>query len=344
MAMVRLADYEEKIIFPHERTFAKYREDRLRLMRACSANLDPVFGFYPGPDAPIGAILDRWMATDPQVHFLDEDGIRHRMWVLRDPAAVADLTRAFRDRPIIIADGHHRYETALSFRDERRAQDAGPPGAQWRRLDNFVLMYLVSAHDPGLVILPTHRVIRQSPALRLDALRQALGCYFRIEVFPLDPGNPVMSLRFALADIHRRRRDAVVFGLYAGGEDLLVLELQEHAAARGLVAIGRPPEYAGLDVTILHELVIERILGIQPSGQADESIQYTRDEGRALDAVNSGEAALALFQNPPRVEQVQAVALAGERMPQKSTFFYPKVLSGLVINPLDPADLAPALP
>jgi hypothetical protein len=152
-----------------------------------------------------------------------------------------------------------------------------------------------------------------------------------------------MSLRIALADIHRRRRDAVAFGLYAGGEELLVLELQDHAAVRGVVAVGRSPEYARLDVAILHELVIERILGIQPSGQADDSIQYTRDEGQALEAVTSGEAHLVLFQNPPRVEQVQAVALAGERMPQKSTFFYPKVLSGLVINPLDPAELAPAL-
>jgi len=343
MALVRLAGYDEKIILPHERTFAKYREDRLRLMRACPANLDPVFGFYPGRDDPVRAISDRCMEADPQVHFMDEDGIRHRMWILREPAAVMDLARAFRDRPVIIADGHHRYETALNFRDERRARDTAPPAVQRRRLDNFVLMYLVSAHDPGLVILPTHRVIRQRLALPMDALRQALGRYFRMEVVPLESGNPLMSLRIALADIHRRRRDAVAFGLYAGGEELLVLELQDHAAVRGVVAVGRSPEYARLDVAILHELVIERILGIQPSGQADDSIQYTRDEGQALEAVTSGEAHLVLFQNPPRVEQVQAVALAGERMPQKSTFFYPKVLSGLVINPLDPAELAPAL-
>ncbi len=343
MAMVRLAGYDEKIILPHERTFAKYREDRLRLMRACPANLDPVFGFYPGPDEPFRPILDRCMEGDPQVHFIDEDGIRHRMWILRQPAAVMDLALAFQDRPVIIADGHHRYETALSFRDECRARDTAPPAVQRRRLDNFILMYLVSVHDPGLIILPTHRVIRQRPVLARDALRQALGHHFRIEAFPLDPGNPLMSLRIALADIHRRRREAATFGLYMGGQELLVLEVLGGSALHDLVAVGRSPEYARLDVTILHELVIEKILGIHPTGQADDTIYYTRNEEQALQAVTSGEAHLALFQNPPRVEQVQAVALAGERMPQKSTFFYPKVLSGLVINPLAPAELAPTL-
>lgn len=342
MALVRLAEYDEKIVLPHEQTFAKYREDRLRLMRACPANLDPVFGFYPGPDGPIRGILDRCMEADPRVELVDEDGIRHRLWILPASAAVTDLAQAFRDRPIIIADGHHRYETALNFREERRAQESACSDVERRRLHNYVLMYLVSAEEPGLVILPTHRVIRQRPVVAGEALRQAVGRHFRIEAFPLDPGNPVMSLRIALADIHRRRRDAVVFGLYAGGHEVLVLELVDRAVGQGLVAAGHSPEFARLDVAILHRLVIERLLGVQPTGQADDSIQYTRDEAAALASVASGDAHLALFQNPPRVDQVHAVALAGERMPQKSTYFYPKVLSGLVISPLDPAELAPA--
>jgi uncharacterized protein (DUF1015 family) len=341
-ALVRLARYDEKIVFPHERTFAKYREDRLRLMRACPANLDPVFGFYPGPDGPIRAILDGCVEADPQVQLVDEDGIRHRMWILREPASVAGLVQALRDKPIIIADGHHRYETALTFRDERRMRGNVAAGAEPPRLHDFVLMYLVSAEDPGLVILPTHRVIRQRPVVTQDGLRRALERHFRMEVFPLDPGNPVMSLRIALADIHRRRRDAVLFGLYAGGRELIVLELSDTTVVRDLVATGHSRVFARLDVAILHRVVIEQILGIRSAGQADDSIHYTRDEGQALAAVASGEAHLALFQNPPRVEQVQAVALASERMPQKSTFFYPKVLSGLVINPLDPTEPVPA--
>jgi uncharacterized protein (DUF1015 family) len=335
MALVRLAPYNEKIVFPHERTFAKYREDRLRLMRACPANLDPVFAFYPDSEEPIRGILDRWVETDPQVQLIDEDGIRHRMWFLREPDEVAVLVQAFRNKPIIIADGHHRYETSLTFRDERRARENIHTEGGLPCPHDFVLMYLVSADDPGLVILPTHRVIRQRMAVPREALRRLLETSFRTEEFPLDLGNPVMSLRIALADVHRRGRDAAVFGLYAGGRELLVLELIGKSAMQDIVAAGHSPEFARLDVTILHHVLIERILGIQTTEQADEHISYTRDEAAALAAVASGEAQFALFQNPPRVEQVQAVALTGERMPQKSTYFYPKVLSGLVINSLD---------
>jgi len=341
MALMRLANYEEKVVFPHERTFAKYREDRLRLMRACPANLEPIFAFTPGSDGSIRAILDHRMDADPHVQLVDEDGIRHRLWILREPSAVAALIQALRDRPVVIADGHHRYETALSFRDERRAQDTAPPKVERRRVHNHILTYLVSAEDPGLIILPTHRVIRQRPALGGDALRRALARHFHVETVALDPANPVMTLRIVLADLSRRRREAVVFGLFAGGQEMLALQLTDMAVIDNLVAAGHSPEYARLDVAILHQVVIEQILGIQPTGEADDSIYYTRDEAQPLTAVASGEAHLALFQNAPRVEQVQAVAMAGERMPQKSTFFYPKLLSGLVINPLDPGELVP---
>jgi uncharacterized protein (DUF1015 family) len=202
-------------------------------------------------------------------------------------------------------------------------------------------MNLVSAEDLGLVILPTHRVLGQRPRLTREELYGALARHFRIEVISLDPANPVIALRIALSDLHRRRQRAMVFGLYAGGRDLLVLELQDERIIHGLVAAGHSPTYARLDVAVLHHVVIEQILGIHSAGQTEDSIQYTRDEALALMRVASGDAHLALFQNPPRVEQVQAVALAGERMPQKSTFFYPKVLSGLVINPLALAEMAP---
>jgi uncharacterized protein (DUF1015 family) len=339
MAMVRLHDYDDKVIFPHERTFSEHKEDRLQLMRACPANLEAILGFYAGPVMAISAVLTRHMEGEPAVQLADEDGICHRLWILREPTEMATLTQALQDRAIIIADGHHRYETALTFRDERRAADTGPPEGQGRRLHDWVLMNLVHAEDPGLLILPTHRLIRQRPVVAGAALREALGRHFRIDELPLDRGNPLMSLRIALADLHRRRR-AAAFAVYAGGGEVLVLELAEETVVEELTAAGRSREYARLDVAILHRLVIEQILGIRPTGLTDDSIQYTRDEGMALAAVASGDAHLALFLNPPRVEQVQAIAMAGDRMPQKSTFFFPKVLSGLVISPLDAIDLA----
>ncbi|HEX7547979.1 MAG TPA: DUF1015 domain-containing protein, partial [Candidatus Methylomirabilis sp.] len=339
LAMLRLHDYGEGVVFPHERTFSRHKDDRLQLMRACPANLEAILGFTPGPNPAVATILDRYMETDPAIRLVDEDGIGHRVWLLQAPTEVAAIQAALRDRPVVIADGHHRYETALNFRDERQARDPAPPDVARRRLDSFVLINLVLADDPGLVILPTHRVIRGRPACLGEPLRATLRRHFAITAFPLDAADPLPWLRRALDDLGRRK--GIACGLYAGGPEVLVLELVDESIPQILRAEGRAPEYARLDVAVLHRLVIEGILEVPAAQQSDDAIQYTRDEAEAIRAVGSGEASLALFLNSPRVEQVQAVAMAGERMPQKSTFFFPKVLSGLVISPLDPGELAP---
>jgi len=335
LALVRLHDYAEGVIFPHERTFARYKDDRLQLMRACPANLEAILGFCPGPNPGVTAVLDRHLETDPTVGLVDEDGVGHRMWLVQDSAEVEALQAGLHDRPIVIADGHHRYETALNFRNERQAHDSATRDAARRRLDSFVLMNLVQADDPGLVILPTHRIIRRRPACVGEALTAALARHFRITPFPVDADNPLRSLRIALADLARRQAAGVACAVHAGGAQVLVLELTDPTISRTLLEEGHAPAFAHLDVAVLHRLVVEGILGVPSTVQADDSIRYTRDESQALAAVLAGEAPLALFLNPPRVEQVQAVAMAGDRMPQKSTFFFPKVLSGLVINPLD---------
>ena len=340
LALARLHEYSEGVIFPHERTFSRYKDDRLQLMRACPANLEAILGFYPGPNPAVTAVLDRYMETDPAVGLVDEDGIGHRIWLLQSPADMAAVQVALRDRPVVIADGHHRYETALNFRNERQARDAVPAGAARRRLDSFVLVNLVQSDDSGLIILPTHRVIRHRPACLGERLRAALARHFRIQSFPLDAVSPLRSLRMALGELARRRDAAIACALFTGGAEILVLDLADPAAPQALLADGHAPAYAELDVAVLHRLVIEEILSVPPTSDADDAIQYTRDESHALEAVMSGEAHAALFLNPPRVEQVRAVAMAGDRMPQKSTFFFPKVLSGLVISPIDPGELA----
>jgi uncharacterized protein (DUF1015 family) len=274
------------------------------------------------------------MAADPTMRLVDEDGVGHRIWLVRDRTEIEALGAALRDRPVIIADGHHRYETALNFRNERQAADPLPRDAVRPQRDGFVLMNLVQADDPGLVILPTHRVIRRRPACMGEALTAALARHFAVRPFPLDAADPVRSLRRALAELAQRREGAIACGVYAGGPEVLILDLADPGTPQTLLAEGRAPALANLDVAVLHRLLIETILEVPASVQADDSIQYTRDESQALASVLGGEATLALFLNPPRVEQVQAVAMAGDRMPQKSTFFFPKVLSGLVINPL----------
>lgn len=335
LALVRLHEYSERVIFPHERTFSRYKDDRLSLMRACPANLEAILGFYPGPDDTVAAMVDRRMETDAAVRLVDEDGIGHRLWLLDDPADVAAVQVALRDRQVIIADGHHRYETALNFRNERPVHGGIPHSAAHPRLDAFVLMNLVQADDPGLVILPTHRVIRHRPACAGEALRAALSRHFRVQAFPLDTADPPRTLRSVLADLARHRGTGIACALYTGGSDVLLLELTDPTTPQALLADGHAPAFAHLDVAVLHRVLIEGVLGVPPASQADDAIRYTRDESQALAEVMAGEASMAVFLNAPRVEQVQAVAMAGERMPQKSTFFFPKVLSGLVINPLD---------
>jgi uncharacterized protein (DUF1015 family) len=338
LALVRLHEYAERAILPHERTFSRYKDDRLRLMRACPANLEAILGFYPGPNPTVTATLDRHAEVDPTVRLLDEDGVGHRLRPLRDPADLETLQAAVRDRPVVIADGHHRYETALNFRNEARERDPLPPEAARDRLDGYVLMNLVQADDPGLVILPTHRVIRRRPICAGAELRAVLARHFRVRSVALDPADPVRRLRVALADIARRQGAGIACAVYDGGGEVLVLELTDPAASQALLAEGHAPAFARLDVAVLHRLLIEGVLGVPSAAQADDSIRYTRDESQALAEVSAGKAAAAVFLNAPRVEQVQAVAMAGERMPQKSTYFYPKVLSGLVMSPLDAED------
>jgi uncharacterized protein (DUF1015 family) len=341
LALVRLHEYAERVILPHERTFSRYKDDRLRLMRACPANLEAILGFYPGPNPAAAAVLDRCAAAEPAVRLADEDGVGHRLWLLRDATDLETVRAAVRERPVIIADGHHRYETALNFRTERRGSDTRSPAAGHDRLDDYVLMHLVQADDPGLVILPTHRVIRRRPPCLGAELRAVLARHFRVRPFPLDRADPTLALRIALADLARRRHGGIACALYDGGAEVLVLETADPAASQALLAEGHAPAFARLDVAVLHRLLIEGILGIPSAMQADDSIGYTRDASQALAEVSAGKAAAAVFLNAPQVDQVQAVAMAGERMPQKSTYFFPKVLGGLVMHPLDAEEHAP---
>jgi len=331
LGLLRLADYAERVVLPHERTFARYKDDRLQLMRACPANLEAILGFYGGPGAEVACLLDAAMQAPPLAELTDEDGARHRLWRLAGAGA-----GAVRDRlgpePVVIADGHHRYETALAFREERLA--GVPAGEAARRPEAFVLIHLVHAEDPGLVVLPTHRLVQRGAPLA--ALRPTLARHFDLEPLPPAQGDPLATLRAALGELQARRAEEVAFLAVGKGGELLRLRLRDPAACEELVRAGHSPALARLDVAILHALVVERLLGI-PAGDPD-AIRYERDEAALLEAVEAGGAPVAFALSAPSPCEVMRLARAGERMPQKSTFFYPKVLSGLVMHPLDAGD------
>lgn len=334
IALVRLEEFGGRTVFPHERTMAAPKEDRLRLMQSCHANLSPIFGIYPGPLLEVDRLFMTEEKIKPTIDLSDWDGIRHRVWTFEDRVEIEAVRDAFESTPIFIADGHHRYETALAFRDLMRAKDRGDHAAKNTRPYNYIMMTLVSADDPGLVILPIHRLLRQLPGGGLDAYLAQVSQQFSVErvPFPLDLEAGAAAILGRLqatgSGIHR-------FGLYVGGESAYLLTLADERIVEAEVTEGKPAAYKRLDVTILHALLIDGPLRRQ--GQAalpDDAFLYTHDAVEAIRMVQAGACGAAFFLNPTKIAEVQAVAGAGLRMPPKSTFFYPKLLTGLVIHPI----------
>ena len=337
IALVRLEPYGQGSIFPHERTFILHRKDRLNLMRACPANLSHIFGIYGGPPDPIAGLQNEAMDGPPAVEAVDDEAFRHRVWLLTKREAIARIAEALRGRRVVIADGHHRYETALAFRDECLALDADPPDLRRRKAYNYTTMMLVNARDPGLVILPTHQIVRTIPYESTDRLLQDVRRFFSVEARDLPGGAEEDALRACLQEMGRWGRDEQVAGLFAGGKEFYLIVAKE--AARSTAAAHTDGATARLDVGLLHAVLFREVLRI-PAESENALVSYTQDARAALGQVAAGAARLAVFVNPTRVDQVEAVASTGRRFPPKSTYFYPKLLTGLVFNRIDLDEVA----
>jgi uncharacterized protein (DUF1015 family) len=333
LARVRLEPWEARVVLPHERTLSKPKDDRLKLVRASAANLSPVLALYDDPRGELAKRFTRPRSAPPAVDFRDEASERHRLWAIEDAVLAAHVSAFFGDRQLYIADGHHRYETALAYRDEVRelrrellADDAA----------NFVLMALTAVEDPGLVVLPTHRLVSGVSQERLDQLEATLAHYFALEPVPAsDFADLPARLRAAAsangtpAFVVAQRGGAQVLRLLPAGQKAM----REAGATAGGEA--HSDAWRALDVAVLHELVVARALGITSDAvAAGDNVRYTRDADAALAAVHGGEAQVALLLGPTPAKAMRDVARAGDRMPQKSTYFYPKLITGLVINPL----------
>ncbi|WP_217922923.1 DUF1015 family protein [Miltoncostaea oceani] len=301
LAAVGLEPYEARVVRPHERTHAGPKEDRLRLTRAVRTNLSPVFGLYPDAEGVAWAAVAPTGEPDAEVR--DAEGTVHRFWRVADPAAAAGVAEAMRDRWILIADGHHRYETALAYRDEVRAAGGGD-GPHDR-----VLMGLTALDDPGLVVLPTHRLLTRWPE-GADAAFDAA---------------PVAGL------------DALLAALEAAPEDSAALGLVTADGMRLLTAPARPGMSPAerLDVAALEREILVPHLGADQAALAhDEVLSYTKDAAEAAGLVASGAIAAAVILRGIPKSAVADVAEAGETMPQKSTYFFPKLLTGVAFHSL----------
>jgi uncharacterized protein (DUF1015 family) len=325
LARVRLVPWEAGVILPHEHTLAKPKSDRLRLLRACAANLSPIMAMFDDPKKTVGKLLAKGTKGAPLADCTDDAGERHLLWAVTDPAAIERLAAALAPGKLYIADGHHRYETALAYRDEVAEVHRGltPDDAA-----NFVLMALVATNDPGLVVLPTHRLVRGLSAMRLAALPQVLADNWTVEDLARATAQDLV------AHLAAAGADGTIAAVVAIADRRWLLRLSPAGAER-LRATGESAAWQKLDVAAVHELIVDAALGIpRDAVETSEGITYTRDPAEALAAVAAGTAQVAILLNPTRPDQVRDVAATGGRMPQKSTYFYPKLITGLVINPL----------
>lgn len=322
VALADLEEYGKGSVKPHEKTLAGPKADRLNLIRELRGHFEQIFFLFDDAQRRADAVFAEVAAGPPDLEAREDEGHRHRLWAVRDAKRIAAIRAAVEAGTVIIADGHHRYETALTYRREVAQRPCSEPETPGRILGIFVNM-----SEPGLVILPTHRTVRGLPAERWQAFWGRLGPLF--EVTELPPADAAAALLAPLAKLRGEGRRGTV--IVRAGERPRLVALPRLVDPASRIAEARADAWKRLDVTVLHKLLLEPHLGIDPRVlEAGETVGYYRDPSRALVAVATGAAQAAFLLNPTTMTETREVSLAGETMPQKSTDFYPKLLSGLV--------------
>lgn len=314
ICLVELCEFSEKVVLPHEETLTKAKQDRLNLMRGTGCNFSSIYSLYSDESGRINTVVTKKTAEEPICRFTDEEEVTHTLWKISDKEEIAVIVETLANKQLFIADGHHRYETALNY---KRGLGVAPEGAD----ASCVMMTLVDMDDKGLVVFPTHRLIVDRKVDRNEIERKCEED-FNITVLPLCDINAALA----------KGSEAHTYALYTGGNDFMLLTLKEEAKRN---IDGRSAAYSDLDVSILHSYVLENALAIDKENMANQvNLRYTRSMEEAIESVRNGKASAAFLINATKVSQIKAVALAGDKMPQKSTYFYPKLKTGLVMNML----------
>lgn len=321
---VKLEEFSKGIVLPHEETLSKAKEDRLNLMKATGCNFSQIYSLYMDDGGVTRAKVDALSAGTPEVELSDEAGVIHRMWRTTDADTIAAISADFADRKLYIADGHHRYETGINYRNYLRENGLAKEGDAC----DYIMMMLVEMENEGLVVFPTHRLVRDLADFSREDVLKAAGEYFDVTSH-----TGIDNIEPSLTALYNEGKKA--FALYCGGNSWDMLVLRDLAVMEQIMP-GCSEALRQLDVSVLHTLVLERSMGIDKENMAKQiNLTYTRDFSEAVDGVSDGTFQCAFILNPTRVVEIRDVAQAGEKMPQKSTYFYPKLITGLVMNKLD---------
>lgn len=331
MARVKLVRFGEGNIYPHEQTHAKAKDDRLKLTRACQANLSQIFGLYPDPDNAAQQVLEQHVAAKPALECTDHLGVQHRIWPVTEANIISQVASLVDDKSMFVADGHHRYETACNYRDELTAAKGG--NLPEDHPAQYVLSMLMSMDDPGLIVLPTHRLLHGIPPIDASELKSKLASAFDCELIGDGPGDAEKVWKH-IEDLN----DQGAFGVYTAkdGKWTLVTANSNTNQCMAQVSGDHSSDWQSLGVAMLHSLIIDKQLGL--SGHPKPTYVHLVSEvvdgliGRLEGNLHYP---LAILVMPATVDDVRRISLHNERMPAKSTYFYPKLLSGLVVHPLD---------
>ena len=321
---VKVEEFSKGVILPHEFTLSKAKADRFNLMKATNCNFSQIYALYMDEEHTTLKTIDSLSDRKPDQKFTDNDHVTHKLWIITDEKVIEKLINDFADRKLYIADGHHRYETALNYRNYCRENGISKEGDP----QDYQMMYLVDMQHPGLVVFPTHRMVRDLESFDKDEVLKGCEEYFDIKKF-----TSVGNINSELAKQYKQGKKA--FGFYCGKGEWYLLVLKDiEVMAKVLPDLSEASQQ--LDVSVLHSLILEKTMGIDKENMANQiNLTYTKFFEEAIMKVDKGEFQCSFILNPTRVTEIRDVAAAGEKMPQKSTYFYPKMITGMVMNDLN---------
>lgn len=324
ISAVKIEEFEKKIILPHEETLSKAKTDRFNLMKTTGANMSQIYSLFLDEDLEVEFLIKSYSQGSPDVSFVTDDGIKQNIWIITDEEKTKKISDAFESKKLFIADGHHRYETALRYRDTMHRENNSFGEEPY----DYVMMMLTSMSDSGLLVFPTHRMIKNLPDFDETILVSSLTEDFSVSKVHLTDGDYSEIIMDGISAV----KDEKCFALYTGKDFYYRFELKNIDVIDNYIT-DKSKAYKHLDVTLLHTLVLDRFLGIDRKNMENQkNLSYTRDASMAVEKVQSGEYQCSFLINATNVSDIKEVSLANEKMPQKSTYFWPKLVTGIVIN------------